>query len=69
MDDETTLYRVVLNQDGQYSVWPGHLPVPLGWQEEGRTGTKEACLAHIATVWSDMRPRRPGRPEAGPVVS
>jgi MbtH protein len=28
-----------------------------GWHEEGTTGTKEECLAHIETVWTDMRPR------------
>lgn len=53
--DETT-YQVVVNQEGQYSIWPAHRQLPLGWQEAGKVGTKEDCLAYIETVWTDMTP-------------
>lgn len=49
-------YRVVLNEEEQYSVWPLDRPVPAGWREDGVSGTKEECLAHIEKVWVDMRP-------------
>ncbi|HVX40332.1 MAG TPA: MbtH family protein [Gemmatimonadaceae bacterium] len=59
MDDEredTTLYKVVVNHEEQYSIWPAHRENPLGWRDAGKTGTKAECLAFIEQVWTDMRP-------------
>lgn len=50
-------WRVVINLEDQYSIWPTFKPVAPGWREEGKTGTKEECLNHIKEVWTDMRPR------------
>lgn len=50
-------WRVVINVEDQYSIWPTFKAIPPGWREEGKTGTKEECLAHIKEVWVDMRPR------------
>ncbi|MFI7637682.1 MbtH family protein [Nonomuraea sp. NPDC049400] len=50
-------YQVVVNHEEQYSVWAADRPLPLGWSSEGISGTREECLAHIAEVWTDMRPR------------
>ncbi|GAA1737681.1 MbtH family protein [Luedemannella helvata] len=50
-------YLVVLNDEEQYSIWADDQPVPAGWRAEGTAGTKQECLAHIETVWTDMRPR------------
>lgn len=55
-DDTTTIYKVVLNHEEQYSIWPADRDNPLGWFDEGKTGTKPECLAHIDEVWTDMRP-------------
>jgi MbtH protein len=55
-EDTTTRYRVVVNHEEQYSIWPADQPVPAGWTDVGRDGTKQACLAYIGTVWTDMRP-------------
>ncbi|MFD8499257.1 MbtH protein [Amycolatopsis xylanica] len=49
-------YRVVLNHEEQYSIWPAARDLPAGWRGEGTEGSKEECLAHIETVWTDMRP-------------
>jgi MbtH protein len=49
--------RVVVNHEEQYSIWNADEPLPPGWQDAGKTGTREECLAHIATVWRDMTPR------------
>ena len=54
--DETRSYRVVLNDEEQYSIWPVESDLPSGWREGGRSGTKAECLAYIAEVWTDMRP-------------
>jgi MbtH protein len=54
--EDTTIYKVVLNHEEQYSIWPDHLDNPLGWRDAGKKGTKEECLAYIDEVWTDMRP-------------
>ena len=56
LDDETAEFAVVRNSETQYSVWPASLTVPDGWSATGFRGAKAACLEHIATVWTDMRP-------------
>jgi len=49
-------YRVVANHEEQYSIWPADREVPAGWTDAGTTGSRDACLAHIEEVWTDMRP-------------
>ena len=53
-DDQ--IYRVVVNHEEQYSIWPEAKDIPLGWCPVGPAGTKDECLAHIKDVWTDMRP-------------
>ncbi|WP_018350840.1 MbtH family protein [Longispora albida] len=55
MSDDRT-YRVVLNDEEQYSVWWTDRDLPSGWRNEGTEGTREACLARISEIWTDMRP-------------
>ncbi|GAB3488170.1 MbtH family protein [Amycolatopsis cihanbeyliensis] len=50
-------YRVVVNDEEQYSIWPAGREIPAGWRATGAAGTREECLAHIKEVWTDMRPR------------
>ncbi len=54
--EDKTIYKVVLNQEEQYSIWPAERENPLGWRDAGKTGLKEECLAYIKEVWTDMRP-------------
>jgi MbtH protein len=58
-------YRVVRNDEEQYSIWPIGRDLPKGWQEEGTTGTKEQCLTHIDAVWTDITPLSVRRALAG----
>jgi len=55
-DEDGRQYRVVVNHEEYYSVWPVEKEIPAGWKDEGTTGTKPECLAHIKEVWTDMRP-------------
>jgi MbtH protein len=55
-DDETTSYRVVVNHEEQYSIWPAGRDLPKGWKDEGFKGSKNECFKHIEEVWTDMRP-------------
>jgi MbtH protein len=52
----TTIYKVVLNHEEQYSIWPVDRENPLGWRDTDKSGTKAECLAYIKEVWTDMRP-------------
>ncbi|MER5789037.1 MULTISPECIES: MbtH family protein [unclassified Streptomyces] len=52
-----TEYTVVVNDEKQYSIWRSDRELPAGWRAEGLTGSKDECLDHIETVWTDMRPR------------
>jgi MbtH protein len=54
--EDTTIYKVVLNQEEQYSIWPVGRENPLGWKDAGKSGPKADCLAYIKEVWTDMRP-------------
>jgi len=54
--DENTVFRVVVNGEEQYSIWPAHRELPAGWCAAGQTGPKADCLAYISEVWTDMRP-------------
>jgi len=53
---DNTIYKVVVNHEEQYSIWPADRENPLGWQDEGTRGLKEACLERIKEIWIDMRP-------------
>ena len=49
-------FVVVLNHEEQYSIWPAGREVPAGWRAANCRGSKDACLAYITEVWTDMRP-------------
>lgn len=55
-DEDTRTYAVVVNDEGQYSIWLESRELPAGWRREGMTGPKDECLSHIDKVWTDMRP-------------
>jgi MbtH protein len=50
------MYKVVINGEGQYSIWPADRDNPAGWNDAGKTGPKDECLAFVDEVWTDMRP-------------
>lgn len=54
--DDATIYKVVVNHEEQYSIWPVHRENPKGWRDAGKTGPKAECLEYIKGVWTDMRP-------------
>ncbi|MDD5467701.1 MAG: MbtH family NRPS accessory protein [Anaerolineales bacterium] len=56
IEEDDLVYEVVFNQEDQYSIWPRHKEIPLGWMKAGKSGTKTECLAYIDQVWTDMRP-------------
>lgn len=56
-DGHEAQFKVVVNDEEQYSVWPAARPNPAGWSDEGTSGSKQDCVEHIDQVWTDLRPR------------
>lgn len=54
--ENEAIYKVVVNHEEQYSIWPADRENPLGWKDAGKSGVKADCLAYIKEVWTDMRP-------------
>ncbi len=54
--EDKTIYKVVVNGEEQYSIWPADRENALGWKDAGKSGTKAECLDYIKEVWTDMRP-------------
>ena len=55
-NEENTTYKVVVNHEEQYSIWPAHRANAPHWRDTGKTGDKAECLQYIKSVWTDMRP-------------
>lgn len=51
------LFKVLVNEDGQYSIWPTQKSIPSGWLDKGFEGGKTDCSDFIDQQWTDMRPR------------
>lgn len=54
--EDRTRYRVVVNHEEQYSIWPADRDAPAGWRDEGTSGSRAECLRRIEDVWTDIRP-------------
>ncbi|MFB8143297.1 AMP-binding protein [Streptomyces parvus] len=49
-------WDVVVNGEGQFSIWSAGRQLPPGWRAEGTGGSRERCLARVQEVWTDPRP-------------
>jgi MbtH protein len=56
-EDEKGTYLVLVNDEGQYSLWPSFADVPEGWVIAHNEDTRVACLDFIEENWTDMRPK------------
>jgi len=56
-EDPDALYLVLVNGEGQYSLWPTFIEVPLGWDIHLERNSRQSCLDYINEHWVDMRPR------------
>jgi MbtH protein len=54
--EDLMTYKVVINDEEQFSIWPANQENALGWKDVGQTGTKQECLDYINQSWTDMRP-------------
>lgn len=56
-DDPQGRFLAVVNDEGQYALWPASLDLPAGWTVTHEEDTREACLEYVQRHWTDMRPR------------
>ncbi|GAB7051368.1 MbtH family protein [Catenuloplanes indicus] len=56
-DDENGVFLVLVNDEGQHSLWPEFAEVPAGWQTVFGPSARDAALAYVEQHWTDMRPR------------
>jgi len=55
-EDPDGTYRVLVNDEGQHSLWPSFVDVPAGWTVVLGDSTRDACLEYVNANWTDMRP-------------
>lgn len=56
-DDPDGRFLVLVNEEGQYSLWPQFADVPQGWKVLFGVSDRASCIEYIDTNWTDMRPR------------
>ncbi|MGX1488647.1 MULTISPECIES: MbtH family protein [Streptomyces] len=56
-DDDEGRFLVLVNDEGQHSLWPSFAEVPGGWVVVFGEGSRQACLDYVDAHWTDLRPR------------
>ncbi|MET9979704.1 MbtH family protein [Streptomyces microflavus] len=56
-EDENGTYLVLVNHEGQHSLWPSFAEVPAGWTVVHPEDTRQACLDYVEENWTDLRPK------------
>jgi MbtH protein len=56
-DNESGTFYVLINDEGQYSLWPTFVDVPPGWTITHGAESRRSCLDYITAHWTDMRPK------------
>jgi len=56
-EDNGGTYLVLVNEEGQHSLWPSFIDVPAGWTVVHGGDTHQACLDYVEQHWTDMRPK------------
>jgi MbtH protein len=56
-ENESASYLVLVNDEGQHSLWPQNIEVPAGWSVTFGPAARQACLDYVETNWTDLRPR------------
>ncbi|MFC8534565.1 MbtH family protein [Streptomyces sp. NPDC057249] len=56
-DDEEGTFMVLVNDEGQHSLWPAFAEVPAGWTTALGESDRASALAYIEAEWTDMRPK------------
>ena len=55
-EEQTPTFKVVVNHEEQYSLYPAERRVPIGWRAVGKVAEEEECLRYIEEIWINNRP-------------
>ncbi|MFD8215566.1 MbtH family protein [Streptomyces sp. NPDC059697] len=66
-ENDDASYFVLVNDEGQHSLWLAFAEIPAGWKAVHGEDTRAACLEYVEQHWTDMRPLSPVRAMAGDV--
>lgn len=55
-DDDEGVFHVLVNDEGQHSLWPTFAEVPAGWRAVLENSSRQECLDYVEANWTDMRP-------------
>ncbi|WP_433470018.1 MbtH family protein [Spirillospora sp. CA-128828] len=56
-DDPDGTFRVLVNVEGQHSLWPAFADVPAGWTTVFGPESRSDCIGYVTANWKDIRPR------------
>jgi MbtH protein len=56
-ENEDGTYFVLVNDEGQHSLWPEFADIPAGWTARHGPDKRTACLEYVERNWTDLRPR------------
>ncbi|AVH22088.1 MbtH family protein [Nocardia cyriacigeorgica] len=56
-DDDNAQFYVLINAEGEHSMWPTFATVPGGWTIAHGPAARKACLDYVEAHWLDMRPK------------
>jgi uncharacterized protein YbdZ (MbtH family) len=56
-DDNEQSHFVLINDEGQHSLWPAFAEVPDGWDAVHGPADRQACIDYVDEHWTDMRPK------------
>ncbi len=56
-EDPDGSYFVLVNEEGQHSLWPTFVDVPAGWTVVHGPDSRQPCLDYVTEHWTDMRPK------------
>lgn len=56
-EDAYRPYLVLVNHEGQHSLWPSFADVPAGWTVARGETDRESALRFVEENWTDLRPR------------
>lgn len=56
-EDNDGTYFVLVNDEGQHSLWPAFADVPAGWAIVHGPEARQSCLDYVEANWTDLRPK------------
>jgi MbtH protein len=56
-EDEQASFHVLVNDEGQHSLWPAFAEIPAGWSSVHGADSRQSCVDYVERNWTDMRPK------------